>query len=189
MSGPGEVIHAMRQRRGLSRKQLAGLAGTTQRQIARYEASEQLPSLPAAERIAFVLGITLDVLAGRVPMDLDLEGQWFFAWQIGQEIEVLEASVTYRDGNVAVYGDGGHGELRLWDRNLGGWFRLTAGRIAAAAYLDLHDDWTYAVGGWTGAGAERPGPVMRGWSAMARTDSQAISLVRSMVSRNGELPG
>lgn len=188
--GPGEVIHAVRQRRGLSQKQLAALIGTTQRQIARYEAGEQLPSLPTSERLAFVLGISLDVLAGRVPMDLDLDGAWFFALQVGNTFDVLDASIAYRDGNVAVYGATGswQGELRLWDQTLAGWFRSPTGQIVSGAiFLALHRDWTYATGGWTGAAAQ--GAVARGWCAMARSEAQAISLTKAIASKNGELPG
>jgi DNA-binding XRE family transcriptional regulator len=49
-------IRALRERKGLSQRQLAELVGTTQSAIARLEAGRNSPSLPTLDRIANALG-------------------------------------------------------------------------------------------------------------------------------------
>jgi DNA-binding XRE family transcriptional regulator len=49
-------IRALRERKGLSQRQLAELVGTTQSAIARLEAGRNSPSLPTLDRIAHALG-------------------------------------------------------------------------------------------------------------------------------------
>ncbi len=54
-------VYALRQRHGLSQRQLAELVGTTQSAIARLESGVISPSLPTLDRIANALGAELHV--------------------------------------------------------------------------------------------------------------------------------
>jgi DNA-binding XRE family transcriptional regulator len=54
-------IRALRERKGLSQRQLAELVGTTQSAIARLEAGRNSPSLPTLDRIASALGAEVTI--------------------------------------------------------------------------------------------------------------------------------
>lgn len=54
-------IHALREKRGLSQRELAELLGTTQSAIARLEAGNISPTLPTLDKIAEALGVELVV--------------------------------------------------------------------------------------------------------------------------------
>jgi transcriptional regulator with XRE-family HTH domain len=54
-------IRALRERRGLSQRELAELVGTTQSAIARLEGGRISPSLPTLDRIAAALDSELSV--------------------------------------------------------------------------------------------------------------------------------
>lgn len=75
----GEVIRRRRQELGLSQADLAGRVGTDARAIRRYEAGDIQPSLAMAKALADALEITLDVLAGGLPLE-GMAGTWWIAW-------------------------------------------------------------------------------------------------------------
>lgn len=54
-------IRALREKKGLSQRQLAELVGTTQSAIARLEGGRISPSLPTLDRIARALGAEVTV--------------------------------------------------------------------------------------------------------------------------------
>jgi len=54
-------IHALRDKRGLSQRELAERLGTTQSAIARLEAGNVTPSLATLDKIAAALGVELIV--------------------------------------------------------------------------------------------------------------------------------
>jgi ribosome-binding protein aMBF1 (putative translation factor) len=54
-------IHALREKRGLSQRELAERLGTTQSAIARLEAGNVSPSLATLDRVADALGVELVV--------------------------------------------------------------------------------------------------------------------------------
>lgn len=54
-------IHELREKRGLSQRELAELLGTTQSAVARLEAGNVSPSLPTLDKIAEALGVELVV--------------------------------------------------------------------------------------------------------------------------------
>ena len=54
-------IRALRERKGLSQRELAELVGTTQSAIARLEGGRISPSLPTLDRIAAALGAEVTV--------------------------------------------------------------------------------------------------------------------------------
>lgn len=54
-------IHDLRQKRGLSQRELAERLGTTQSAVARLEAGNVSPSLPTLDKVAEALGVELVV--------------------------------------------------------------------------------------------------------------------------------
>jgi transcriptional regulator with XRE-family HTH domain len=68
----GERLRRLRDKRGLSVRQLARLAEVPHETISRLENNQQRhPSLPVAMRLAKALGVTLDYLAGMYEDDKD----------------------------------------------------------------------------------------------------------------------
>jgi len=54
-------IHQLREKRGLSQRELAERLGTTQSAVARLEAGNVTPSLPTLDKVAEALGVELIV--------------------------------------------------------------------------------------------------------------------------------
>lgn len=70
----GERLRKLRVRRGLSVRELGRRAGVPHETVSRLENDHQrYPSLPVAMRIAKVLGVTLDYLAGMYDEEEDEE--------------------------------------------------------------------------------------------------------------------
>ncbi len=68
----GEKITALRKEKNLSQTDLGKAAGVSREIIGRYERNEVLPSIEVAEKIADVLEISLDYMAGnskKAPVD------------------------------------------------------------------------------------------------------------------------
>ena len=65
-------IHQLREKRGLSQRELAERLGTTQSAVARLEAGNVSPSLPTLDRVAEALGVELVV--GFVDLDDRIAG-------------------------------------------------------------------------------------------------------------------
>ncbi len=59
-----ELIRQARERAGLTQQQLAGLAGTTQSAVSRWERDGSAPSLETLERIVRVCGLDLKIELG-----------------------------------------------------------------------------------------------------------------------------
>lgn len=64
----GRVVRTVRVSKGMTQKQLAGRAGVSPAVIAAYERGVRSPSWRSALAIGDVLGVTLDQLAGRAPV-------------------------------------------------------------------------------------------------------------------------
>ncbi len=97
-----EVIRRRRQELRMSQAELAKQAGTDARQIRRYEAGEVQPSFPQAKAIAEALEISLDELAGGLPLQ-GMVGPWWLAMKepggsnpISARIEVVQAAGEYQ---------------------------------------------------------------------------------------------
>ena len=69
-----DVIRTRRAALGLSQTELANAAKLHVRQIARYEAGEQQPSLSVAVQLAEALDVSLNQLAGQIDDELNLTG-------------------------------------------------------------------------------------------------------------------
>ncbi|MGW2379107.1 helix-turn-helix domain-containing protein [Streptomyces sp. NPDC001658] len=195
-----DVIRSRRTALDISQADLAKATGISLRQLARYEAGEQQPTLSAAVALADALGISLDLLAGRVSYDLDLSGEWWAAWQTWKDkvprVDTHPLRVSQRgeslqlDADRAVPVEEGsyrwRGELRLWDNEaLMGWYHSTEGAVRSKGtiYFALHPHGTHAWGRWVGMSYD--GVVITGWGAMARTQEQADQVVRDRINAEG----
>ena len=109
--------------------------GVHPRQLRRYEADEQQPTLAVAVRIAEALGASLDELAG---LRTGLEGRWWAAWQLaGGSIATLPLTLRRRGGAIeleALERRVWRGELLVWDDGvLTGWYDAAEGACAPTA--------------------------------------------------------
>jgi len=73
MGSPMEVVREMRFDAGLSQRELARRAGTSQPAIARYERGAAVPSWETLERLAAACGRRLNLAAEVAPDPPDLE--------------------------------------------------------------------------------------------------------------------
>ncbi len=64
MASFGDKITSLRKQKNISQTELAELSGASREAIGKYERGEAAPSIDVAKRIADVLGVTLDFLAG-----------------------------------------------------------------------------------------------------------------------------
>lgn len=67
----GEQLSKLRKRKKLSQNDLGKKAGTSGDLIGRYERNEVNPSIEVASKIADVLDISLDLLIGKVAVEVD----------------------------------------------------------------------------------------------------------------------
>lgn len=68
LTGFGRRLAAVRQRKGLSRRELAELAGLDHTSFARWEAGEVYPGLVALVALMDALGVSLNCLLGLRPL-------------------------------------------------------------------------------------------------------------------------
>lgn len=193
-----DVIKTRRVALRLSQSDLARQAGVSVRQLSRYEAGEQQPTLSAAVQLAEALGISLAQLAGQVDYGLDLSGAWFCSWQTWKDgkprvdthaLEVSQRGETLDlDADRAIPVSQGSyrwaGELRLWDHEaLIGWYRSTdaAVRSKGSLYLALHRHGTHAWGRWVGMSYD--GDIITGWGSIARDEEHAPRIVQDLLDK------
>jgi transcriptional regulator with XRE-family HTH domain len=191
-----DVIRRRRAELGMSQAQLAAAAHLDARQIRRYEAGDQQPTLSVAIAIADALNISIAQLAGKVDHALDLSGAWSAAWQTWKDgvprIDIHPLAIDQRGELLQLAGDRAtalekgsyrwRGELRLWDNEaLIGWYRSTdsAVRSKGALYFALHPHGTYAWGRWVGMSYD--GEVITGWGAIARTHEQVEQVENNLI--------
>ena len=195
-----EVIRQRRSELGMSQGELATKVGVDRRQIRRYESGETQPTLSVAKTIARALGITVDELAGDETHRIDLTGDWWVCWQSWKDgVEVLnphQVRISQRGDTAEIIAvtrgtplEGGgymwHGEIRVWDNEvLMGWYiaNEAAVRSKGTLYFKLHQHGINAVGRWVGLSYD--GPIITGWSALARTEDDVIALMDKL--RNDE---
>jgi transcriptional regulator with XRE-family HTH domain len=199
-----DVIRTRRAALGLSQTELANAAKLHVRQIARYEAGEQQPSLSVAVQLAEALDISLNQLAGQIDDELNLTGDWWCAWETVKDevdrVDTHKLEIAQRGerlfleaGRARPVEEGSYrwrGEFRLWDNEaLMGWYRSTdeAVRSKGTMYLALHPHGTHAWGRWVGMSYE--GPLITGWGAISRDRDQANSVVQKLIDTEGESRG
>ncbi|GGK69685.1 helix-turn-helix transcriptional regulator [Nocardia camponoti] len=213
-TGTGKVISERRRLLGLSQPALATAIGVSSRQITRYEAEEQSPTLPVAVRLADALGISIAELAGLVDTRVDLAGQWWAAWQKqtngegdGDNVEIASVRIRHEgdhlllDAGSADCDDaepdteagvvsrepalGFRGEMRVHDGDaVTGWVR---GLDLAWPVGSIYYSLHPQGAHAVGSWATSAGPdgVARGWSALARERADAEKLLIELVRTNG----
>lgn len=207
---------AMRRRRtelGLSQAQVAEAAGVTIRQLRRYEAGEQQPTLSVGVAISRALRMSVLELVGEGPNQrVNLTGEWWMSWQTSsdgrdqvtaqtvqfmQQDDLITLQTTSRGtvddgagtrGPISVEDGGYHwrGELRLWDnRLLIGWYAAVDGGVASkgSLYFGLGAHGDIAHGIWTGM--SRDGDLLSGWGALGASEVQVVDLVRELKATRG----
>lgn len=90
---PGRELRRRRQAAGLSQRELAERAGTSQATIARYESGAKQPSVTTYARLLEHCGAELrvaDAPAGRTPADLERAGRHL------AEVLTLAEALPYR---------------------------------------------------------------------------------------------
>lgn len=192
----GDVLRQRRVERGMSQADLAAAVGVDKRQIRRYEAGEQQPLLSVAVAIADALDISVGELAGLPGHQVRLSGNWWASWQTskdGEEVITLQevrfrqegsrVSVETTTRGVAVEEGGYHwtGELRLWDNEvLMGWYAAADGSVRSKGtmYFVLHPHGQQMSGRWVGMSYD--GKIVSGWGAMARSATDAESLIQDL---------
>jgi transcriptional regulator with XRE-family HTH domain len=180
----------------LSQADLAAAVGLDKRQIRRYEAGEAQPTLVVAKAIAHALQISLDELAGETEQRLQITGDWWAGWQTWKDgapvhtsqpvqirqrgtdldIAALERGISAEEGGYLW-----RGQLRLWDNEiLMGWYAADdhAVRSKGTLYLVIHPHGHQMRGRWVGLSYD--GPIVSGWSAFARTEQEAQTLLQAL---------
>ncbi|WP_197039783.1 helix-turn-helix domain-containing protein [Nocardia sp. NRRL WC-3656] len=205
-SSLSEVIKTRRNELGLTQSQLAAAIGVNLRQVTRYEGGEQEPAFSVAIKLADALEISLAELAGEIPTGLNLNGDWWAAWETSKDgvprVDVHTMQATQQgdrihlDASRAVSVDleGGtyawRGEVRLWDNEaLIGWYRATDGAVRSkgSMYLALHPHGQTAYGKWVGLSYD--GEIVVGWGAIARNPDDAKAIVERLIETNGASRG
>ena len=193
------MANVMRDRRaalGLSQADLAAAVGLDKRQIRRYEAGEAQPTLVVAKAIAHALQISLDELAGETEQRLQITGDWWAGWQTWKDGAPVHTSqpvqIRQRGTDLDIVAlergisteEGGYlwrGQLRLWDNEiLMGWYAADdqAVRSKGTLYLVIHPHGHQMRGRWVGLSYD--GPIVSGWSAFARTEQEAQTLLQAL---------
>jgi len=189
-----DTIESRRLALGMSRPELAALVGVNERQIRRWEASEQEPTASSCAALARSLGLTLPELFGEIPIGLDMSGQWFAAWDTSRNtIRVVDRhtiTATHRGAIMTFAADGDYlwsGDLRIVDGSLMGTYLATeADRMfRGSLYFAMSLDRDAAIGRWSGLWAD--GLVGGGWGVLAREESRAGALLELVMSHEGPL--
>lgn len=197
-----DVIKQRRAELGMSQADLAAKIGIDRRQVRRYESGETQPTLPVAKSLARALGITIDELAGDETHRIDLTGDWWACWQSWKDGEEVinphEVRMSQRGDLVEIVAvtrgtplDGGgylwQGEMRVWDNEvLMGWYVANEGAVRSKGtlYFTLHQHGISAIGRWVGLSYD--GPIVTGWSALARSEKEVVALMATLKSDDGK---
>jgi len=191
-----EVLRRRRNERGMSQADLAKAVGVDTRQIRRYEAGEQQPTLSVAVAIADALGIAIAELAGLPSPRVDVSGDWQACWQsqregiedirvqpvrMSQQGELIQVEALARGRSLEEGGYLWRGELRLWDSEiLMGWYAATDGSVRSKGtmYFVMHPHGIGMTGRWVGLSYD--GRIITGWSSMAKSEDEARELVAKL---------
>lgn len=192
----GEIMKQRRAALGLSQADLAESVGVDKRQIRRYEAGDQQPVLSVALAIANALKISLSELAGVPAHQVQLNGDWWAAWQTfkdGEEVITAQEVRFSQQGDLIdmrtltrgiEIEDGGYhwrGELRLWDNAiLMGWYVAIDGSVRSKGvlYFVLHPHGLQMAGRWIGLSYDDK--IVTGWGGIARTEGEARDVINEL---------
>ncbi len=197
-----QILKRRRAELRLSQEDLASKVGVDKRQIGRWESGNNQPTLGVAAELARALGISLDELVGNEsPRRIDLTGDWWANWQTWNKgDEVLnqhEVRMAQRGDLIEIeaitrgtpFEQGGYlwsGEMRVFDNEaLIGWYSATeeAVRSKGSLYFSLHQHGAAATGRWVGLSFD--GPIISGWSVLARTREDVERLMQGLIEQDG----
>jgi transcriptional regulator with XRE-family HTH domain len=103
----GERLRTIREKRGLTQRELGALCGLGDKQIWRYENGQSAPNTEALIQLARILGITSDYLLGLVEQPDEhlteetlspMERKLIMAVRQGMIVEALEAVTSISKG-------------------------------------------------------------------------------------------
>lgn len=183
-----EVIRQRRQELGLTQADLAKASGMDARQIRRYEAGDVQPSLPAAKALADALQISLDELAGGLPLE-GMTGPWWLAWkELWQELPIItQVEIERADADYEAHVDAERTTglspgwrmtfKRYRDTGLVGWF-VDGKTIGVAALEPMSPGW---AGRWIGVPSMDRPPA--GHVALSRTREDLEALLKASIDR------
>lgn len=184
----GIQLQAARETAGLTQAELADIIGTSDTRISKWERGTDSPGLEYCVRLCRALDISLDSLAGLIPLELDLQGVWYFAcqtWRGGAEVIDLEAmQATHHGDQVRIRSLGDYEwviNLRFQWRVLHGGFRATrsTGQTLGQMFLSLTADDSTALGSW--AGLTEEGKHGMGYGVLSRDKETASGLIKRMI--------
>lgn len=189
LSVVGDVIQARRHELGLTQSRVASAAGIPLDQFQRYESGESELPLATAATLAEVLDISLAVLAGSEPRNVDFNGRWWATWQAGAlrpgdvDFHLVEA---LRVGTRVLLDNGWRGELEVFGGNevLIGWYRPPGHgtRTRQGVFLWLPAGGDYLYGRWTGVAENNT--VTSGWCVLAREEAKSREVFQALVTSN-----
>lgn len=184
----GKYIRSAREAAGLSQTELAHLVGVESNQVSRWERDASPPGLENFDRIATSLKVSMDELAGKVPLGVDLSGQWYAAWQtwrVGlRSINTHGLSASHYGERVKFEADGDYewfGDFKYRLGFLKGEYVATeSGRPASGTmFLPITADNQTAFGSWSGITGE--GKLGNGWGVISRSESYASDLLKKLI--------
>jgi hypothetical protein len=127
---------------------------------------------------------------------LDLNGQWWAAWQtfnkrteiiatqpveIDQEGRTVQIRALERSEENVRGGYVWSGELRIWDNHvLMGWYMAEDPNVRSKGtfFFVLHAHGNLLEGRWTGTSYD--GPIVSGWAGIARTREEAAEAIEHL---------
>lgn len=187
-AGTAQVILNRRNQLGLTPSQVAATARIPLKTYLGYESGEVELSLAAAQALVDALDTTLEELAGTPSRSIDLNGQWWGAWQgpPSHRHVITEHTVdVLTSGTTLVLDRGYRGELELvTNETLVGWYRPPNGstRTVQGVSLWLPADEQFMFGSWSGVTGNNT--FVSGWCCLSRDEKLARDVVKGLVEDN-----
>lgn len=183
-----EVILNRRKQLGLTPSQVAATARIPLKTYLGYESGEDELSFAAAQALVEALDTTFEELAGTPSRSIDLNGQWWGAWQgpPSHRHVITEHTVdVLTSGTTLVLDRGYRGELELvTTETLVGWYRPPNGstRTVQGVSLWLPADEQFMYGTWSGVTGNNT--FVNGWCCLSRDEKLAREVVKALVEDN-----
>jgi transcriptional regulator with XRE-family HTH domain len=197
MASYGEILRVRRLVRGLEQKDIAEAAGVGVRTVQRWEDDERQIDFPGtATKVARKLGLTLDELAGIMPIGIELSGQWHARWQTwryGQPVIDRHSTMIEQSGpRMSMDSDGDynwHAEMNIVGDHANGTYRsIEVGREFGGTFHlwlntttdeSLNAEADMMIGHWSGSFFDAP--MGGGWGVVGRDADQAEQMIRHLI--------
>lgn len=206
MASYGEILRVRRLVRGLEQKDIAEAAGVGVRTVQRWEDDERQIDFPGtATKVARKLGLTLDELAGIMPIGIELSGQWHARWQTWrykQPVIDRHSTMIEQSGpRMSMDSDGDynwHAEMNIVGNHANGTYRsIEVGQEFGGTFHlwlntttdeSLNADADMMIGHWSGSFFDAP--MGGGWGVVGRDPDQAERMIRHLIDHGfAPLPG